>query len=76
MGQFTKVSDPQPGDLLFFKGEIGNFGLFYLAPGSSSGLGIAIGALGTEDPCVITDAHSNPDFPFIGYFRVIYPDER
>jgi cell wall-associated NlpC family hydrolase len=77
MGQFIKVSDPQPGDLLFFKGEIGNFGLFYLAPGSSSGHGIAIGALGSENPCVIADTQSiNPDFPFIGYFRVIYPDER
>jgi cell wall-associated NlpC family hydrolase len=77
MGQCTKVQEPKPGDLLFYKGEIGNFGLFYLGPGNSTGKGIAVGALESANPCVIMDTSSiNPLFDFIGYFRVNYPDER
>ena len=69
------MPDPQPGDLLF--PQVGNFGLFYLTSGKATGQGIAIGALGLTVPCVIVDTQSiNKDFPFLGYFRVIYPDER
>ncbi len=77
MEQCTKVGEPKLGDLLFYKGQIGNFGLFYLGPGNPAGKGIAVGALGLDNPCVIIDTSSiNPVFEFIGYFRVNYPDER
>lgn len=77
MEQCTKVQEPKPGDLLFYKGQIGNFGLFYLALGNPAGKGIAVGTLESANPCVIMDTSSiNPLFDFIGYFRVTYPDER
>ncbi len=77
MEQCTAVQEPKPGDLFFYKGDVGNFGLFYLGPGNPSGKGIAVGALESVHPCVIMDTSSiNPLYEFIGYFRVTYPDER
>lgn len=77
MEQCTRTQEPKPGDLLFYKGQVGNFGLFYLAPGNPSGKGIAVGSLESVNPCVIMDTSSiNPLFEFTGYFRVTYPDER
>ncbi len=77
MEQCTRVQEPKPGDLLFYKGDVGNFGLFYLAPGNPSGKGIGVGTLESSNPCVILDTSSiNSIYKFIDYFRVPYPDER
>lgn len=33
MQQFYQVEQPWPGDLVFYKGKIGNFGLIFIADG-------------------------------------------
>jgi cell wall-associated NlpC family hydrolase len=68
MKKFKKVEDPLPGDLIFYKGQVGNFGLIYLAPG------IGIGTLQASSPLGIYEMqYMNTEyFPFVGYFRVDY----
>lgn len=68
MDKFKKVDKPLPGDLMFYKGQVGNFGLIYLCPG------IAVGTLQASSPLGIyeTKYMYTEYFPFIGYFRVVY----
>jgi hypothetical protein len=76
MRQFKKVDSPMPGDLIFYKGNVGSFVMMYLAPGSADGKGVAVGTLQTGEEVQIVDTvHINtPVYPFIGYFRVPYPE--
>jgi hypothetical protein len=76
MRQFKKVDSPMPGDLIFYKGNVGSFAMMYIAPGSADGKGIAVGTLQTgEEVQVVDTVHINtPVYPFIGYFRVPYPE--
>lgn len=75
MRQFSKVDLPEPGDLIFYKGNVGSFVLMYIAPGSSKGKGVAVGTLQTgEEIQIIDTANINiPAYPLIGCFRVPYP---
>lgn len=68
MEKFKKVDNPLPGDLMFYKGQVGNFGLIYLCPG------IAVGTLQASSPLAIYETkYMNTEyFPFIGYYRVDY----
>jgi len=74
MKQYKKVNDPLPGDLIFYRGQIGSFGFFYLGQGNPKGQGIAIGTLQAAFPLGIYDTiNVNTEyFPFIGYYRVEY----
>ena len=74
MRQFRPVDSPMPGDLIFYRGNVGSFVLMYIAPGSPNGKGIAVGTLQTgEEVQVLDTVHVNtPVYPFIGYFRVPY----
>lgn len=74
MKRYKKVDDPLPGDLIFYKGQIGSFGFFYLGPGTANGQGTAIGTLQAAFPLGIYDTiNINTEyFPFIGYYRVEY----
>ena len=76
MRQFQKVDSPMPGDLIFYKGNVGSFVMMYIAPGAPSGNGIAVGTLQTGEEVQIVDTiHINtPVYPFIGYFRVPYSE--
>lgn len=74
MKRYKKVDNPLPGDLIFYKGQIGSFGFFYLGPGTANGQGTAIGTLQAAFPLGIYDTiNVNTEyFPFIGYYRVEY----
>lgn len=74
MKLYKKVDKPLPGDLIFYRGQIGSFGFFYVAPGAKEGQGIAIGTLQAISPLGIYDTiNINTEyFPFIGYYRVEY----
>jgi hypothetical protein len=75
MRQFSRVDSPLPGDLIFYRGNVGSFVLMYMGPGSPGGKGIAVGTLQTgEEVQVLDTANINtPVYPFIGFFRVPYP---
>lgn len=77
MQHFERVDNPKPGDLMFYRGQIGSFGFIYLSEGSPEGQGVGVGTLQKVSPLMILDTSNvnTPFFPFIGYFRVIYPDE-
>lgn len=70
-----RVDKPQPGDLVFYKGQVGSFGFLYLADDEPYVAGIGIGTLQALEPLQIMRlANVNtPHFPLIGYFRVPYP---
>jgi hypothetical protein len=74
MRQFSRVESPLPGDLIFYRGNVGSFVLMYMGPGSAGGKGIAVGTLQTgEEVQVLDTANINtPVYPFIGFFRVPY----
>lgn len=77
MRSFKKVEKPRPGDLVFYKGQVGSFGFMYLSDGTPSSAGIGIGTLQAAAPLQIISLNNinTPYFPLIGYFRVVYPDE-
>ncbi len=77
MRSFKKVEKPEPGDLVFYKGQVGSFGLIYISNGQPSSAGVGIGTLQASDPLQIInlDNINTPIFPLIGYFHVVYPDE-
>jgi cell wall-associated NlpC family hydrolase len=80
MNSFRRMDTPSPGDLVFYKGvskgDVGSYGLIYLAKGGNEGSGVGIGTLETKAPLqIISLRNLNPD-PLIGYFRVKYPDEK
>lgn len=74
MKRFEKTATPMPGDLLFYKGNVGHFALLYLGPGASGGQGTCLGTFETGQPVQVLDTiHLNtPVYPFVGYFRVPY----
>lgn len=74
MRQFEPVDSPLPGDLIYYRGNVGNFVVMYIGPGSPNGKGVAIGTLQTgEEVQVLDTSHINtPVYPFIGVFRVPY----
>lgn len=76
MRQFHAVDSPLPGDLIFYHGILGNFAVMYIGPGSPNGKGVAVGTLQTgEEVQVLDTANINtPAYPFIGFFRVPYPE--
>lgn len=76
MRQFKPVTTPLPGDLIFYRGNVGSFTLMYIAPGSQAGKGVAVGTLQTGEELQVVDTeHINTAFyPFIGYFRVPYSE--
>lgn len=77
MQQFHQVDQPRPGDLVFYKGQVGSFGLIYLADGKPGSAGVGVGTLQAASPLQIMslDNVNTRYFPRIGYFRVNYPDE-
>ncbi|WP_420322556.1 NlpC/P60 family protein [Flagellimonas sp.] len=77
MNKFDKVDTPKIGDLIFYKGQIGNFGLIYLGPNKDdSSQGIGIGTLQSISPLSIYDTKNlNIEFyPLRGFYRVNYED--
>lgn len=77
MRTFKKVDVPRPGDLVFYRGQVGSFGLIFLSDGGSSKSGVGIGTLQAIAPLQILSLKNinTPRFPQIGYFGVVYPDE-
>jgi cell wall-associated NlpC family hydrolase len=73
----TRVDKPRPGDLVFYKGQVGSFGFLYLADDQPFVAGIGVGTLQAIEPLQIMRlANVNtPYFPLIGYYRVPYPGE-
>ena len=76
MRKFEKVERPLPGDLIFYRGQTGNFGLMYLCDGHPDGQGIAIGTLQSISPLAIYETRfiNTPSFSLRGYYRVNYED--
>jgi len=74
---FEQVETPLPGDLIFYRGQVGNFVFMYLAEGNPYGNGVGIGMVQRIFPLLIVDTVNvnTQYFPFVGYFRVKYPDE-
>jgi len=74
MRMFARVDSPQPGDLMFYKGNVGNFVMMYLGPGSQMGRGVCIGTFESGQPVQVMDSANfmTSVYPFIGYFRVTY----
>ncbi len=77
MEMFEKVDNPKPGDLVFFKGQVGSFGFILLSVGNSDTEHVGIGTLQKAAPLQIISLGNinTPHFPLTGYFRVNYPDE-
>jgi hypothetical protein len=77
MKTFEKTGQPLPGDLAFFKGQVGSFGFILASPGDDKMAPVGIGTLQKTAPLQIISLSSvnAPHFPLIGYFRVKYPDE-
>lgn len=77
MSKFEKVESPKPGDLVFFKGRVGNFGFIILATGESDEGHIGVGTLERANPLQIIKMKNINTlyFPLKGYYRVVYPDE-
>lgn len=77
MKKFEKVDTPRFGDLIFYKGQVGNFGLMYLGPNNdNSAQGIGIGTLESANPLSIYDTKNLnvKYFPLRGFYRVNYED--
>jgi cell wall-associated NlpC family hydrolase len=74
MNSFEKVEKPQPGDLMFYKGQVGNFGFIYICEGDKSGKGIGIGTVQAAHPLALYETKYVREeyFPFIGYYKVNY----
>lgn len=78
MSKFDRTKDPKSGDLVFYKGDIGNFGLMIVRPEAQDHEALAVGVLETGVPLqVLKLKNINADaYPKIGVFRVTYPDEQ
>lgn len=78
MTTFQRVEHPLPGDLVFYKGNVGSFVVMYIAPGAPTGKGVAVGTLQTgEEVQVLDTANLNTAvYPLIGVFRVPYESIR
>jgi len=77
MREFEKTNSPVPGDLVFYKGQVGSFGFLYLSADAGGGGPAGIGTLQAIAPLQILSLSNvnTPSFPLIGYFHVGYPDE-
>lgn len=73
--QFKRVDNPLPGDLIFYRGNVGSFVVMYIGPGMAGGKGVAVGTLQTGEEVMVLDTQNinTPVYPFIGIFRVPYP---
>jgi len=78
MSQLAQTNAPRSGDLVFYRGKIGSFGFILLYVGNESKPHVGIGTLQKKIPLVVTGLNNinTTDYPFIGYFRVHYPDEQ
>jgi hypothetical protein len=76
MKRFVRVTVPKPGDLMFYRGDTGNFVVMYLARGAGRSRGICLGTLETANPLGIIDSVeiNEPDYAFLGYYAVPYRD--
>ncbi len=74
MRTFARVDSPQPGDLMIYKGNVGNFVMMYLGPGSNRGNGVCIGTFESGQPVQVMDSVNfrTSIYPFISYYRVPY----
>lgn len=77
MEKYKRVKEPRPGDLVFYKGQVGSFGFIYLSGGKNGTDPVGVGTLQAIAPLQIISLRNvnTADFPLIGYFRVVYPDE-
>lgn len=77
MRQLQKVDSPKAGDIAFYRGQVGSFGLLILDPGSDGRAPVGIGTLQVAFPLEVMSLDNvNTDaYPLIGYFHVKYPDE-
>ena len=77
MRSFEMTDKPLPGDLAFFKGQVGSFGFILASPGNDTMAPVGIGTLQKIAPLQIISLRNinTTYFPLIGYFRVKYPDE-
>ena len=77
MRALQKVDKPLPGDLVFYKGQIGSFGFLLLDTGNAEHAPVGVGTLQEIAPLQVIslDNINTPYFPLIGYFHVQYPDE-
>nr|VFJ42373.1 MAG: hypothetical protein BECKDK2373B_GA0170837_10013 [Candidatus Kentron sp. DK] len=78
MNRFEKTDTPKPGDLVFFKGQVGNFGFIIAAVADKFSEHVGIGTLQKVAPLQILRLGNinTPYFPLRGYYRVRYPDEK
>lgn len=72
----TETHQPMPGDLVFYKGSVGSFGLIAIYVDPDENQGIGVGTLESGYPGAVYDFAMNPAFRKVGYFSVIYPDEQ
>ena len=72
MRTFQRTEKAEPGDLLFYRGNVGSFVLMYIGPGRPSGKGVAVGTLQTGEELRVLDTAfiNTPVYPFLGYYRV------
>lgn len=77
MNSFKRTETPEPGDLIFYKGAVGYFGVIYLSKGKPNGKGVGVGTLETANPLGIyeTSNFNTEYFSFFGYYKVKYNDE-
>ena len=78
ISKFEKTDTPMPGDLVFFKGQVGNFGFIIASVGNEFSEHVGIGTLQKSAPLQILRLGNinTPKFPLRGYYRVRYPDEK
>src|ERR1035437_394598 len=72
MHTFQRTDTPEPGDLLFYRGNVGSFVLMYIGPGRPGGKGVAVGTLQTGEELRVLDTAfiNTPVYPFLGCYRV------
>lgn len=78
MKTFETVDKPRPGDLVFFRGQVGSFGFILAFVGEDDEEHVGIGTLQRIAPLQIISMHNinTQYFPLRGYYRVVYPDEK
>jgi hypothetical protein len=77
ISQLKKIDSPRPGDIAFYKGQVGNFGALLLATDDDKKNYVGVGTFQKKHPLqVITlkKIYTN-SYPLVGYFSVNYPDE-
>ena len=74
---FEPTSNPNAGDLVFYKGDVGSFGFILAYVGENHDEHVGIGTLQKNFPLGIYSMGNinTRKYPLKGYFRVPYPDE-